>query len=331
MPNSDGTPKAGEPGYIAPQTGLLTATPNPAAAPPTPATATPATASTYDPSKYVMTPDQTVEGRTANLVKDDSVLMQQARTRANQDAQAKGLLSSSIAVGAGQNAVLDKALPIASQDAATANAAMTNTVNAENQSKQFNAGNLTDVSKTNAGLLTNVAQSNAEITLKTYLSNLDSQTRQLLQTNANAQQMYQETVRNIAAIAVDPTLTPAAKNAATQTQMNLMTEGLRTTAGIASTLPSEVQNLNLDSYFQTASGGSAAAFTPEQKATQLTNLNSQITALQAQRADVAKNGTGVPVLEGPNASERRVPLWNQAIADLDKQIQELQSQKAALA
>lgn len=357
MPNADGSPSKGEPGYLAPDSGLLTvgtAGPNSnvAAYTPSTATATPAAASTYDPSKYVMTPDQTVEGRAAKIAGEDSPLMQQARVRANQDAQAKGLLSSSLAVGSGQNAVLEKAVPIASQDAAAYNAAMTNTANAENTAKQFNAGNTTDVSKTNAGLLTGVSQGNAALvnaqkadaaqafnqqalqyvdnTTKTALANLSSQNTQLLQTNANAQQMYQETVKNIAGIAVDPTLSPAAKNAATQTQMNLLTEGLRTTAGVASTVPAEISGLNLDQYFQTTAGTSAA-FTPEQKQTQAANLDAQIAALQAKRTDVATNGTGVPVLSGPNASERRVPLWNQAVADLDAQLKDLQTQRAALA
>jgi len=104
MPNADGTPSKGELGYTAPNTGLLTVgqggtTPPVAGYDPSQATASTAKSTGYDPSKFVMTPDQTVEGRAAKIAGDDSVLMQQARTRANQDAQAKGLLLSSIAVG----------------------------------------------------------------------------------------------------------------------------------------------------------------------------------------------------------------------------------------
>jgi len=359
MPNADGSPKSGEPGYIQPNTGLLavgtggnTPTPTVAGYDPSQAKATTAKSTGYDPSKFVMTPDQTVEGRAAKITGDDSVLMQQARVRANQDAQAKGLLSSSIAVQAGQNAVLDKAIPIASQDASAYNQAMTNTANAENTAKQFGAGASNQAELTNAGLLTSTSQSNAQaanaaketgtnafnaaslqsvdVNTKTALTNLDLQNRQLLQSNANAQQMFDQVVKNIAAISVDATLNPAAKNAATQTQMNLLTEGLRTTAGIASTVPAEVKDLNLDQYFQTEAGGTSAAFTPAQKQTQAANLDQQIASLQAQRNDVAQNGTGVPLLTGPNASERRKPLWEAAVMQLDEQLAQLQAQRTTL-
>lgn len=359
MPNADGSPGPGDPGYLAPNTGLLavgqggsTPTAPVAGYDPSQATASTAKSTGYDPSKYVVTPDQTVEGRAAKIAGDDSVLMQQARVRANQDAQSKGLLSSSLAVQAGENAVLGAAVPIASQDAATTNAAMTNTVNAENAAKQFGAGAGNQAALTNAGLLTSTAQTNAQqanaaketgttafnaaalqgvdVNTRTLLANLQVQNNQLLQTNSNAATMFNETVKNIAGIAVDPTLTQAAKDAATQSQINLLNEGLRTTAGVATTVPAQLGALNLDQYFQTGTGGTSAAFTPAQKATQAATLDQQISALQAQRQDVATNGTGVPVLSGPDASARRVPLWQAAISNLDRQIQALQAQRATL-
>lgn len=269
-------PQPGEPGYLEPNSGLLTVgqasqSPTVAGYTPSQAQATPASASTYDPSKFLVDDKQTVQGQVEKIVDSDSKLMQQARVRANQDAQAKGLLSSSLAVEAGQNAVIGQALPIASQDAATYNRAMTDTANAENTAKQFNAGSLTDVSKSNAGLLTQTALANAESAnlakrsatgdynqaalsyadnlVKTALGNLDVQSRQLLQANANAQQMFQEVVKNIAGIAVDATLSQDAKEEATQSQLNLLREGLATTAGIASTVPAAIANLNLSRYF----------------------------------------------------------------------------------
>lgn len=334
MPDSAGNPLPTEPGYLAPNTGLLavgTAAPGGTVAGynPSAATATPATASTYDPSKFVVTPEQTVEGRTANLVKDDSVLMQQARVRANQDAQAKGLLSSSLAVGAGQNAVIQNALPIASQDAATFNKAMTDTANAQNTAKQYNAGITTDVSKVNAGLLTNVSQTNTDAqnaaktlsasgfntqmlanidnTTKIALANLTSQNSQLLQTNANANQMFQETVKNIAGIAVDATLSQAAKDAATQTQMNLLNEGLRTTAGVASTAPAEVKSLNLGQYFNT----DPSSMTTAQKVQQLSQLQNALTAAGGAIEDARGGG------KSPTEILAEEVKWNQAYRALN--------------
>jgi hypothetical protein len=295
-----------------------------------------------------MTPDQTVEGRAAKITNDDSVLMQQARTRANQDAQAKGLLLSSIAVGAGQNAVLDKAIPIASQDAQAYNAAMTNTANAENTAKQFGAAGSnqaalanaqlgTDVSKVNAGM-SNEAQAlsakaandqtiaRLDSSTRLTLGTLDAQNRQLLQTNANAANMFQETVKNIAGISVDPTLTQAAKDAAVQSQINLLNEGLRTTAGVSSTVPAEISSLNLDQYFQTDTSPSGSSFASKQATSQ---LDSQIATAQAE-LKAAQDGTSVPVLTGKNASENRRPIWEAAIRDAQAKLTALQAQRASL-
>lgn len=75
-----------------------------------------------------VTPDQTVEGRTQGLIAQNSPLMQLAETRANQASNSRGLINSSMAVGAGQTAVMDAATNIAKQDAQTsANAAQLNT------------------------------------------------------------------------------------------------------------------------------------------------------------------------------------------------------------
>lgn len=99
----------------------------------------------YDASKATATnwsvdPNQTVEGRVTGLIDSDSPLMQQARTQALQAQNGKGLLNSSMAVGAGQGAVIAAATPIATSDAATyANSAKYNADTA-NTTSQFNAG-----------------------------------------------------------------------------------------------------------------------------------------------------------------------------------------------
>lgn len=58
-----------------------------------------------------------VEGRVNRISSSDSPLMQLAGTRAKQQANRSGLLNTSMAVGAGQKAVIDSALPIAQADA----------------------------------------------------------------------------------------------------------------------------------------------------------------------------------------------------------------------
>lgn len=64
--------------------------------------------------------DDTVAGQVTKLASKDSALNQMARTEGLKAANRRGLLNSSMAVNAAQDAVLQNVLPIASQDAAQA-------------------------------------------------------------------------------------------------------------------------------------------------------------------------------------------------------------------
>jgi len=64
--------------------------------------------------------DDSVASHVAKLVGQDSKLNQMARTEGLKAANSRGLLNSSMAVGAAQDAVLKNALPIAAQDASQA-------------------------------------------------------------------------------------------------------------------------------------------------------------------------------------------------------------------
>jgi hypothetical protein len=68
---------------------------------------------------WQVTPEQTVEQRAANLIQQDSPLMQQARGRAMQQMNERGLINSSLAQQASMEAVLGRAEGIAGADAAT--------------------------------------------------------------------------------------------------------------------------------------------------------------------------------------------------------------------
>lgn len=99
-----------------------TPTPTPA---PTPAPFSPSTATVaaFDPAT------QTVQGQIKGIIDANSPLMQQAETRSLQQSNSRGLINSSMAVGAGQAALYDAAMPIAASDAS-----------AYNQNQQFNIG-----------------------------------------------------------------------------------------------------------------------------------------------------------------------------------------------
>lgn len=79
---------------------------------------------------------ETVKSQLASILAQDSPLMQRARTIATQNMNQRGLVNSSMAQGAGVAAMIDRATPIAQQDAETySNRAIANMreVNAANQ------------------------------------------------------------------------------------------------------------------------------------------------------------------------------------------------------
>lgn len=94
----------------------------------------------YDAEKRTLDPaTDTVEGRASKLIADDSPFIQSARARATGVANSRGLINSSMAVGAGEAAAYDAALPIASQDAAAYNQQGQLNQQAENTARGFTA------------------------------------------------------------------------------------------------------------------------------------------------------------------------------------------------
>jgi len=64
-----------------------------------------------------ITAPETVSGQMNALLAEDSPYMQSAKATALAQANSRGLINSSLAVGAGQKAAIDSAMPIATQDA----------------------------------------------------------------------------------------------------------------------------------------------------------------------------------------------------------------------
>lgn len=134
----------------APSTGIVgsamqTATPTTGQMPSNVGTTAPATpnVATYAPTtRSVNAPTDTVQGQVDSILAKDSPLMQRARTLATQQMAQRGLVNSSMAAGAGTAAMIDRATPIAQQDANTYNQVAQDNMNALNQSGQFNAGEL---------------------------------------------------------------------------------------------------------------------------------------------------------------------------------------------
>ena len=66
-----------------------------------------------------ITPQETVQGQLKSIIDENSPLMQSAKGEALAQSNSRGLINSSLAVQAGQKAVIDTAAPIAAQDAST--------------------------------------------------------------------------------------------------------------------------------------------------------------------------------------------------------------------
>jgi hypothetical protein len=155
--NTQNTTQIAPPGLINAAPGSTTTTPGapaPGATPGAPVTSyTPAKAdaSTYSATGFDVAPNQTVASQLEGIIASGSPLMQRAEANARNMMNSRGLINSTMGVQAGQAAVIDAALPIATADAATYDRAATNTVNAQNQAAQANAALLTNTSQYNAG------------------------------------------------------------------------------------------------------------------------------------------------------------------------------------
>lgn len=213
-----------------------------------PTTFTPTTATTANASTRTVGDSELMSNQIKGLIAQDSPLMQQAASNAKIAANSRGLLNSSMAVQAGQAAVMDKAMPIAQFDAGVnTNVANNNQANTQ-QTNLYNASNQQDITKFNA--TTNLQNDqfntdmqnknnafNAQETNKLISQIVDSETRKqlgdieaqyktLMQSQASAGTLYQQSVRNISDIMQNPDLTPEAKTAAVANQNKLLQTGM---------------------------------------------------------------------------------------------------------
>jgi len=98
-----------------------------------------------------ITEDELVENRLQDLLDSDNPLLARARTRGMQMANARGLLNSSIAAQAAEEAAYNQAFQIASQDADTYRQAASQNVDAQNRANLQDASLGTNVNIFNVG------------------------------------------------------------------------------------------------------------------------------------------------------------------------------------
>lgn len=193
-------------------------------------------------------PTDTVQGQIQGVIDANSPLMQQAETRAKQAMNRQGLLNSSIATGAAQNAVLDAALPIATTDAGAYRATKLANADMTNQGRQFNAQQANAMATTGAQLETDANKFNAQQQNLAILNQLDADNRiQLadiqatyqneMQANSSASQLFNQTMAAINNIQQSTTMDAATKRASTNQVVSLLKSGL--------SLQGSIANLNL--------------------------------------------------------------------------------------
>ncbi len=223
------------------------------------------TVSGYDPAKSDVDASKgTVQGQLTSLLKTDSPLLTQARTSADQQMQKRGLLNSSLAVTASDDAAYRAALPIAGADATTynnnrltqdanTNQALGFNANALNQAgQQQTAGEqqqaaITKQGEVNTGLQTlqgqqqkeNIAlQGSQEQALQglrgdqakaiAQLQADSAQSLQALQTNVTAASLYTQLLQSMTSIQGNPNIDAAGK----QQMMTNMTQWLQSGLGL---------------------------------------------------------------------------------------------------
>lgn len=125
------------------------------------ATATGPEATAYDAVQRDVQREETAAGQLEDITGRQTPLMQRARQEGVLTAARRGLQNTSIAAGTAQGAMVDRATPIALQDAQTYAQAASQNQAAVNRAREVSTGRETDVSVVGAQLYTQTDQFNA--------------------------------------------------------------------------------------------------------------------------------------------------------------------------
>jgi hypothetical protein len=158
-----------------------------------------------DPTK------QTTGGQLSEVLKTDNPLMQTAATQAKQAANDRGLINSTMAVQAGQQAVINSATPIAQQNASTYAS------NAQFNTQQSNAMNQFNTQEQNK-----LTQTSLDLNNRTELANIEANYKNLMQTNSSAYSTWQQVLKNISDIQQNTDMDATTKQSAVNEQTSLL-------------------------------------------------------------------------------------------------------------
>lgn len=177
------------------------------------------------PGEGYLTPESTVAGQLDRLLAKDSPYIKRARAGAAEVAQSRGVLSSTMAAAAGEGAAIERALPIASQDAKTVatlqaaqqmgeinqtQAQIEGFVSGALQNQKYGLINQTQALEKSFNALISGADAEAGVALQELKSKWDfalaDSVKRLefsLQEDLNSQQFSQQTAENVRAQSID--------------------------------------------------------------------------------------------------------------------------------
>lgn len=178
------------------------------------------------PTEWKNTTEQTTAGQLDNIIKADSPLMQQAKTNALQQMNSRGLANSSMAVGAAQSAVIDKATPIANADATQASNVAQYNATQTNDATKTRDQNLTQASGLNATEYNKLLAQKLDNESKVSLANIEAKYKNQMQSSQSSQQLYSQITKNMSDILMSDTLDGASKQTAIRNQIALLNDGM---------------------------------------------------------------------------------------------------------
>ena len=185
-------------------------------------TATPQT-QTYTPTLATQDPNKgTVAGQIKGIIDSGSPLMEQAQARSTEAANARGLVNSSMAVQAGQAALYDAALPIASADANTSNKFSMANADITNKAGEFNA------QQQNAMIVNGLDNAN-----RIQITELQGKMQKELGGNKTASDLFTSAMSQINNIQQNKDMTPETKQASINQAIAMLEAGLGMAGGIA--------------------------------------------------------------------------------------------------
>lgn len=190
-------------------------------------------AATYNSAqRTVNAPEETVAGQMKGLIQDNSPYMQMARTSANQQMNSRGLLNSSLAVTASDQAAYQAALPIAQADASVYDTSAKQNLAYQNEATKANTAGINDMTGKNLSATVETMKSNMDAAMKTQLATIEADYKTTMQNSATASEMYKQTVKNISDIQANKDMGLAAKQAAVDNQLYLMKQGFEIAGAI---------------------------------------------------------------------------------------------------